>query len=87
MAMLGLRRHRSDLVTMFPKTAALLLVMPVAVSSCGVAPIRQTSHVLVGADDIASCNSRGDERTALLLDEVEGTNFTAGDNHPLFFVR
>ena len=80
MAVLALRRHRSDLVTTFPKTVALLLIMPVAVSSGGFAPVRQASRVLVGAGDIASCNWRGDERTALLLDDVEGTVFTAGDN-------
>jgi acid phosphatase type 7 len=36
--------------------------------------------VLVGAGDIADCNSLGDEQTAALLDEIDGTVFTAGDN-------
>jgi hypothetical protein len=36
--------------------------------------------VLVGAGDIASCRSSGDEATADLLDGIEGTVFTAGDN-------
>jgi hypothetical protein len=40
--------------------------------------------VLVGAGDIAACGSRGDEATALLLDQIlgrtDGTVFTAGDN-------
>ncbi|MBI4278337.1 MAG: metallophosphoesterase [Armatimonadetes bacterium] len=36
--------------------------------------------VLVGAGDIASCNSDGDEATARLLDTIPGTVFTAGDN-------
>ncbi len=41
--------------------------------------------VLVGAGDIASCDSDGDEKTALLLDQVvasgiETVVFTAGDN-------
>jgi hypothetical protein len=36
--------------------------------------------VLVGAGDIASCVSTGDEATAALLDRIEGTIFTAGDN-------
>lgn len=36
--------------------------------------------VLVGAGDIASCNSTGDEATAALLDEISGTVFTIGDN-------
>ena len=36
--------------------------------------------VLVGAGDIASCYSDGDEATAALLDAIPGTVFTAGDN-------
>jgi uncharacterized protein YjdB len=36
--------------------------------------------VLVGAGDIASCDSNGDEATALLLDNIAGNVFTAGDN-------
>jgi hypothetical protein len=36
--------------------------------------------VLVGAGDIANCTSPGDEATARLLDDIEGTVFTAGDN-------
>ncbi len=36
--------------------------------------------VLVGAGDIADCDSDGDEATAALLDKIEGTVFTAGDN-------
>ncbi len=36
--------------------------------------------VLVGAGDIASCDGSGDERTAELLDGIEGTVFTTGDN-------
>ena len=38
------------------------------------------SVVLVGAGDIADCSSSGDEATALLLDNIAGTVFTAGDN-------
>ena len=38
------------------------------------------AEVLVGAGDIASCNARGDEATAALLDTIPGTVFTAGDN-------
>ncbi len=36
--------------------------------------------VLVGAGDIADCNTSGDEATARLLDSVPGSVFTAGDN-------
>ena len=35
---------------------------------------------LVGAGDIAACDSNGDERTAALLDRIEGTVYTTGDN-------
>ncbi len=35
---------------------------------------------LVGAGDIASCSSSGDEATATLLDGIAGTVFTLGDN-------
>ena len=36
--------------------------------------------VLVGAGDIADCDSAGDEATAALLDSIPGTVFTTGDN-------
>jgi hypothetical protein len=39
-----------------------------------------TDPVLVGAGDIASCRSTGDEATASLLDGISGTVFTTGDN-------
>ena len=41
---------------------------------------RTASVTLVGAGDIASCTSSGDEATANLLDSIPGTVFTAGDN-------
>jgi hypothetical protein len=40
----------------------------------------QGDPVLVGAGDIASCASSGDEATAALLDGIPGTVFTTGDN-------
>lgn len=36
--------------------------------------------VLVGAGDIAGCESRSDDATAALLDTIAGTVFTLGDN-------
>jgi hypothetical protein len=39
-----------------------------------------TDPVLVGAGDIAACNSTGDEETARLLDGIGGTVATFGDN-------
>jgi len=43
-------------------------------------PIPTSDPVLVGAGDIASCSSLGDEATANLLDGIAGTVFTTGDN-------
>ena len=39
-----------------------------------------TTATLVGAGDIAGCDWDDDEATAALLDRIEGTVFTAGDN-------
>lgn len=36
--------------------------------------------VLVGAGDIASCSSSGDQATAKLIDAIPGTVVTVGDN-------
>src|SRR5215210_364701 len=44
------------------------------------AQAQTTSAVVVGAGDIASCTSTGDEATAKLLSSISGTVFTAGDN-------
>ena len=44
------------------------------------APTSSGSVVLVGAGDIANCSRTQDEQTALLLDNIPGTVFTAGDN-------
>jgi hypothetical protein len=38
------------------------------------------TEVLLGAGDIARCDADGDEATARILDRLEGTIFTAGDN-------
>lgn len=43
-------------------------------------PAPPGSVVFVGAGDIASCASTGDEATANLLDGIAGTVFTLGDN-------
>ena len=49
--------------------------------SLWVQPTPPGPPVLVGAGDIAHCDARyQDEATAALLDQVEGTVFTAGDN-------
>jgi hypothetical protein len=56
----------------------LLLSLPFAFPTP--ASTQTTSSVLVGAGDIADCNSAGDEATAALLDGINGTVFTTGDN-------
>jgi len=43
-------------------------------------PISDNDPVLVGAGDIARCSSKGDEATADLLNSIQGTVFTTGDN-------
>lgn len=43
-------------------------------------PSPAAAAILVGAGDIASCSSGGDDATAALLDTVGGTVFTLGDN-------
>ena len=59
--------------------------LPSASATAGVsatpASTRTTqSPVLVGTGDIADCQSNGDEATAMLLDGIDGTVFTLGDN-------
>jgi hypothetical protein len=44
------------------------------------APPPSGDPVLVGAGDIASCSSSGDEATANLLDNIAGTVYLLGDN-------
>ena len=48
--------------------------------SAGPSGSSASGFVLVGAGDIASCASDGDEATAKLLDSLDGTVFTLGDN-------
>jgi len=43
-------------------------------------PLSGSTAVLVGAGDIGNCNTSTDEATARLLDHIEGTVFTVGDN-------
>jgi len=42
--------------------------------------VMPSATVLVGAGDIAGCGSQKDEETAMLLDGIDGTVFTLGDN-------
>lgn len=54
-------------------TAAMVVALP--------SPSYASEYdVLIGASDIATCSSSGDEATAAILEQQSGTIFTAGDN-------
>ncbi len=53
---------------------------PSGSSAPGGSPTPAADPVFVGAGDIGDCGSNGDEATAALLDGIDGTVFTAGDN-------
>jgi len=59
---------------------AILLSVGVLGSEKSVSAQVATDPVFVGAGDIASCTSTGDEATAKLLDTIPGTVYTTGDN-------
>ena len=64
-----------------------IILLGLLLTGCA-APALETSKtadlvsdpVLVGAGDIGSCTSLGDDATAFLLDNIQGTVFTTGDN-------
>jgi hypothetical protein len=58
--------------------AAAALALTALLREAG--PALATDAVLVGAGDIASCSNNNDEATAQLLDAIDGTVFTLGDN-------
>jgi 3',5'-cyclic AMP phosphodiesterase CpdA len=58
----------------------LALALSATLAAQQARPVAAASPVLVGAGDIAACNEDGDEKTARLLDGIEGTVFTLGDN-------
>jgi acid phosphatase type 7 len=65
---------RQRLLAACAATAAIIAIgLPVSVVAAG-------DPVLVGAGDIAACDSSGDSATAALLANIAGTVFTAGDN-------
>jgi calcineurin-like phosphoesterase family protein len=71
-----------------PARRAALALAAALTSACGSngvtgpppPPPPPSSHVLVGAGDIAVCGSAGTQQTADMLDRIDGTVFTAGDN-------
>ena len=72
----------ADAATATPATPVPSTPATPAPSTLAAAPTASAANdpVLVGAGDIADCTSDGDEATAALLDGIEGTIFTAGDN-------
>jgi hypothetical protein len=67
------------MATLLPWAFLLVWVGPAAAQMAD-GHSRTIAVVLVGAGDIADCDSPGDEATAALLDSITGTVFTAGDN-------
>src|SRR5829696_9770525 len=61
---------------------ALVLATVVGCDSENLAAPERTSGdpVFVGAGDIADCETSGDEATAELIANIDGTVFTLGDN-------
>ena len=66
--------------TRTPTSTATPSRTPTSTPSQTPTTISGAGEVFVGAGDIASCASNGDEATALLLDQISGTVFTIGDN-------
>lgn len=62
-----------------PGTATIVATVE-GVSGAAPVSVVHAPATLVGAGDIAACATSDDERTAELLDAIEGTVFTAGDN-------
>jgi hypothetical protein len=74
-------KARAWRTTIFATVATVLaFVCIVGVGLFAGRSAQAASVVMVGAGDIASCSSAGDEATAKLLDGTPGTVFTAGDN-------
>jgi calcineurin-like phosphoesterase family protein len=60
--------------------SATMAPTPAPLPSATPTPDPANDPVFVGAGDIAACGSDGAETTARLLDRIEGTVFTLGDN-------
>ncbi len=66
--------------TPLPSSTATTTRTPTPIFTHTVTADSTNDPVLVGAGDIASCSSIGDEATERLLDAIPGTVFTTGDN-------
>ena len=72
---------RSKVTTLAIVAALVVALLVVALLGVGRLAVGQEADpVFVGAGDIASCASSGDEATANLLDGIPGTVYTLGDN-------
>ncbi len=71
-------RKRKPLTAVLAIATTATLAAVIAVSPASAATT--SDPVLVGAGDIALCGSSGAETTAKLIDGIDGTVFTAGDN-------
>ncbi|HVH69045.1 MAG TPA: PKD domain-containing protein [Gemmatimonadales bacterium] len=63
-----------------PGTATITATSDGVSGTTTVTVVSTTAATLVGAGDIAVCNVPEDEATAALIDNIQGTVFTAGDN-------
>lgn len=73
------RRSITKMINLLSLAAVMILVIS-ATLPVNASPVQATSAVLVGAGDIATCTNNNDEATAKLLDKIQGTVFTTGDN-------
>ena len=70
-----------NLARHFAVAAAMAASISCENGTTGPSPVAGSgTFVLVGAGDIAECGSRGTKGTAALLDTIQGTVFTTGDN-------
>ncbi len=70
----------SPTVSASASPSASLTASPAPSGSASPSASAGAAQVLVGAGDIGDCATTDDSRTAALLDDIEGTVFTAGDN-------
>ena len=80
--MRSLTRLPNGVVATTAVATVVLLALAAVLATYGSRSAQATTNdpVLVGAGDIAGCDTTGDEATANLLDGISGTVFTAGDN-------
>ncbi len=78
-----MQRHAKWRHARFPKHVACVVLALFAATLLAAPSFGQSgpgTFTLVGAGDIANCNSNADEATARLVGRISGTVFTLGDN-------